>query len=303
MKVLLTGSNGFVGRKLLHFLVQTGSYTITASSRQADAYPTDGYRFYPCELSSKAEVEKMLQRVQPELIIHTAALSSIPQCEEQPEQARLINVESVKQLTNWCRTQGAKLIQFSTDFVFEGSARSPYTENDSPKPINTYGQTKWEAEQYILQKLSQSLIVRVVVVYGKPLPGQHSNIVELILQKLHAQEPLQLAADQWRTPTYVEDICRAVHQLIQCQETGIYHLCGAEEVSIYELGKHIADLVEVEQPLLEAVQSKPMESYPKRPSYTALAITKAQEELGYRPTPLASYIKRRWAELQNNSQA
>ena len=290
INLLITGSNGFIGRNLLKYLAQTKRYAIHATSRTNDAYPAEGYTFHPCDLTDERQVQELLSLVQPDLIIHTAALSAIEACEANPKQAYQLNVESVRWLTDWCQSHSAKLIQLSTDFVFQGDVYLPYKETDTPNPVNVYGQTKWEAEQYIQAHLANFAIVRVVVVYGKPLLGQHTNIVELIRAKYEANETIELASDQWRTPTYVGDVSQGIEQIIERKATGIYHLCGPEEMSIYDMGAYIAKMLGIEQAPLQPVQSFPMDHTPKRPYYTALSINKARKELDYQPIKLKAYL-------------
>ena len=288
INLLITGANGFVGRQLVLFLTKNKKFQVFATSAQEDKYKSEGYTYIQTDLTNKEEVEQLLLKCKPDFIIHTAALSSIPECENHPEKAELINVQAVKHLTKFAHQ--AHFIQVSTDFVFDGTNSKPYTEEDTPNPINIYGETKRNAELYLTKHLDQYTLIRIVVVYGKPLEGQHTNIVEIIRSKLEKNEEVSLVSDQWRTPTYVGDICHAIESIIEKKATGIYHICGSEVFSIYELGIHIAKHLGKDVNLIRPVVSHSDKTSPKRPPYTALSNAKARKELNYKTTSITTYL-------------
>ena len=122
----------------------------------------------------------------------------------------------------------SRFIHLSTDFVFDGRSECLYTEEDAPNPVNYYGVTKLEGEQRVSEYCSNYAIVRVVVVYGKALPGQHGNILQLVADKLRNGETVRVVSDQWRTPTFVGDISEGVERLMHHPRNGIYHICGSD---------------------------------------------------------------------------
>lgn len=286
-KVVITGANGFVGRHLLNHLVSKRFGEIYATSLNEDRYPGEGYFFLEVDLTEKEQVDFIINRIKPDFIINTAALSSIPACEENPEEARIINTEAVRYLAEAAETNGARLIQISTDFVFNGKHSVPYNEFDSVSPINVYGRTKADAEKLVTEILPQdSAILRIAVVYGQSLEGQHSNIVELISNKLNYGEEITLVNDQWRTPTYVGDICYAIEQAMKHKATGIYHITGSELFTIHALGVYIAQLLRCDPSLIIATTSNDE----LRPAYTPLSNEKAKETLGYTTISIEQYL-------------
>ncbi len=289
IKIVITGANGFVGRQLINHLKSKRIYDIFATSLSEDKYPDEGYFFLEVNLTDKMQVDFIIDRIQPHYIVNTAALSSIVDCEENPDEAKAINTTAVSYLAEAADKCGAHLIQLSTDFVFNGNHNVPYTELDPTRPINVYGQTKAEAEKLITKTLpNQSAILRIVVVYGNPLPGQHGNIVSMICDKLNNGEEITLVSDQYRTPTYVGDICIAIEEVIKQKATGIYHISGSELFTIYELGLYIAQLLRYDPTLV-----KPLVSNDElRPLYTPLSNEKAREQLGFTTITIEQYLGR-----------
>lgn len=289
-RILITGANGFTGRYLLQYFMQQKTYELFATSNSTDKYPTQGYEYQRLDLTESGNVIAYIQKIQPDVIIHTAAISGIPQCEENPSQAYSVNVEAVKTIGTVAKKLAIHFIQLSTDFVFDGKREIPYTEEDIPTPINEYGKTKLEAEQWIQKHLTHYAIARVAVVYGKPKDGQHTNIVEIIQSKLSNNEELHLVSDQWRTPTYVGDICQGIHLLIEKEEKGIFHICGSELFSIYELGLYIAKLLGKDSCLIHPEISNSASNAIPRPPFTALSNAKAKDILGYSTTTIYDYL-------------
>lgn len=291
IKILITGANGFIGRYLLNTLKKNISYKLYATSLSSDAYPSEGYEYIKIDLIQKEVTLKAIRKIKPDIIINTAAMSSIPECETNPNRAFKINVEAVRHLVEIAQIDKTRLIHISTDFIFEGNCKQLYTEIDTPKPINTYGKTKLEAENIILEQLPNSLILRVAVVYGKPLLGQHTNIVELIKDKLDKNEQITLVTDQSRTPTFVEDICRAIQTLISGNHSGVYHISGSELFTIYELGLEIAKHMRKNPELIKGISTGLDLNSARRPLSTPLSNKKAKESFGYKTTSIKSYIQ------------
>lgn len=292
-KILITGANGFIGRQLVDTLKNESNQQIYATSLKPDAYSSDGYQYVSIDLTNSKNVIETIEQIKPDIIINTAAMSSIPECEQNPAKANAINVDAVSNLVEAAKRVKARLIQISTDFVFDGKSKELYTEADKPNPVNNYGKSKLEAESIVLNQLEDAVVVRIAVVYGRPLPGQHSNIVELIKSKLDKDEEVTLVEDQWRTPTYVGDICQGIQKIISGKHSGIYHICGSESVTIYDLGLEIAKLMDKDLSLIQAVKSGLDLASPRRPLATPLSNAKAKRELGYKTLSIADYITRR----------
>ena len=124
------------------------------------------------------------------------------------------------------------------------------------------------------------------VVYGKPLPNQHGNIVHLVKTRLENGQSLRVVSDQFRSPTFVEDIAYAIEHLLSKQHQGIYHICGGETLSVAEIAYRVAKHFHLDAPLIEAITTEEMNEATPRPPFTPMSVKKAQQELGYHPSKL-----------------
>ena len=143
-----------------------------------------------------------------------------------------------------------------------------------------------KAEKIIASICSNYAIVRVVVVYGKALPGQHGNILQLVANRLRNGETIRVVSDQWRTPTFVGDISVGVEKLMFHTANGIYHICGSECLTIAEIAYRVADFLKLDRSLIEPVTTEEMKEVTPRPRFSGLSIEKAKAEIGYTPRTL-----------------
>ena len=245
MNILIIGANGFTGRRILNDLVAREIYNITACSLRNDIKSDDGYQFIRADIRNASEVRALFKEVCPDVVINTSALSVPDFCETHHNEARATNITAVEHLARACEQYGSRFIHLSTDFVFDGRTDRLYTEEDEPNPVNYYGITKLEGEERVAECCGNYAIVRVVVVYGKALPGQHGNIVQLVANKLRSGETIRVVSDQWRTPTFVGDISYAVEQLMHHPRNGIYHICGSDCVSIADIAYRVAEVLKL----------------------------------------------------------
>lgn len=299
MNILIIGANGFTGRRILNDLVGSNKYNITASSLRDDILAGDGYRFIRADIRNASEVQALFKEVYPDVVINTSALSVPDFCETHHLEARATNVTAVAHLAHACEEYGSRFIHLSTDFVFDGRSDRLYTEEDGPNPVNYYGITKLEGEQRVMEFCSNYAIVRVVVVYGKALPGQHGNIVQLVANKLRAGETIRVVSDQWRTPTFVGDISEGVERLMHHPQNGIYHLCGSDCVSIAEIAYRVADVLKLDRSLILPVTTEEMGEATPRPRFSGLSIEKARREIDYSPRTLDEGIR----EMNSNKRS
>ena len=225
----------------------------------------------------------MFEQVKPDVVVNTAALSVPDYCETHHEEAFEINAQAVENIAKLCEIHDCRFIHLSTDFVLSGKKDQLHTEEEQPAPVNYYGITKWEGEKLIAAHCNSYAIARVVVVYGKALPGQHGNIVQLVANKLHAGETINVVSDQWRTPTYVGDIAIGVKKLIETPENGIFHICGSDYLSIADIAFRVAEFLGLDKNLINPVTTEVMQEKTPRPQYSGLCIEKARELLDYRP--------------------
>ncbi|GFZ41738.1 dTDP-4-dehydrorhamnose reductase [Bacteroides nordii] len=291
MNILIIGANGFTGRRILNDLVAREIYNITACSLRNDIKSDDGYQFIRADIRNASEVRALFKEVCPDVVINTSALSVPDFCETHHNEARATNITAVEHLARACEQYGSRFIHLSTDFVFDGRTDRLYTEEDEPNPVNYYGITKLEGEERVAECCGNYAIVRVVVVYGKALPGQHGNIVQLVANKLRSGETIRVVSDQWRTPTFVGDISYAVEQLMHHPRNGIYHICGSDCVSIADIAYRVAEVLKLDRSLILPVTTEEMQEATPRPRFSGLSIAKAKREINYTPHTLEEGIK------------
>ena len=289
MKILILGANGFTGRRILKRLYT--NHQVLACSLHPDIFPEEGYLFETLNMQDFEATDALLNHFQPDAIINASALSVVDYCEQHPEEAYALNVSAVKHLAEYSQATGCRLIHLSTDFVFDGTASSAYTETDTPNPVNYYGKTKRWSEEAIEQTCTNHAIVRVEVVYGKPLAGQHGNIVHLVKNRLENGQGLRVVSDQFRSPTWVEDIARAIESLLSDKYQGIYHICGGETLSVADIAFRVAKHFGLDASLIQPVTTEKMNEATPRPLFSPMSTEKAFREFGYQPSKLEDGFK------------
>lgn len=297
--VLIIGANGFTGRQILKDLSDNKQYKVTGCSLHSDIHPDNkgNYCFIEADIRDAHSVKNLFEEVQPDVVINCSALSVPDYCETHHEEAYLINVTAVEQLACLCKEYDSRFIHLSTDFVFDGrineNAGQLYTEEILPAPVNYYGFTKWKGEERVAELCDNYAIVRVAIVYGKALPGQHGNIVQLVINRLQGGQDINVVSDQWRTPTYVGDVSNGVQLLIENTANGVFHICGDECLTIAEIAYQVADSMNLDRSLIHPATTEDIKESTPRPRFSGMSIEKARTILGYHPQKLNG-ILRKW---------
>lgn len=284
MKIMILGANGFTGRRILKRLAP--NHQVMACSLHPDILSEEDYQFQTLNMVDTDATDTLLKDFQPEVIINASALSVVDYCEQHPEEAYALNVSTVKHLAEYSQANSCRLIHLSTDFVFDGTASEPYKETDSPNPVNYYGKTKRWSEEAIEETCTNYAIARVEVVYGKPFPGQHGNIVHLVKSRLGNGQGIRVVSDQFRSPTWVEDIARAIESLLSEKHQGIYHICGRETLSVADIAYRTAKYFGLDTSLIQTVTTEEMNEATPRPLFSPMSTEKAFREFGYQPSKL-----------------
>lgn len=286
MKTLIIGANGFTGRRILQSLSRQEIYELTGCSLHEDILPGNNYRFVQADMNNHPAIDRLIAEIRPDVVINGFALSVPDYCESHHEEAYAANVLAVENIARCCEKAGSRFIHLSTDFVFDGKKAELYTETDTPAPVNYYGISKYQGEQAVAANCSNYANVRVVVVYGKALPGQHGNILQLVKNRLQAGQEIRVVSDQYRTPTWVQDIADGVEKLMHISQNGIWHICGDECLSIADIAYRVADYFKLDRSLIVPVTTEEMNEATPRPRFSGLSIEKAKRILGYAPYSL-----------------
>ncbi|MCG8474734.1 MAG: NAD(P)-dependent oxidoreductase, partial [Cytophagales bacterium] len=235
MKILITGSNGLLGQKLVRLILGHPEIELIATSRGENRLPFAGsYVYQPMNITQKDEVENTLKAYAPDVVINTAAMTHVDQCEAEQEACWKLNVEAVDYLVQACEKQDIFLLHLSTDFIFDGQA-GPYDEKAAPNPISFYGESKLAAEKLIRSSSARWAIARTVLVYGLAHDMSRSNIVLWVKNSLEQGKELRIVNDQWRTPTLAEDLAQGCFLIARQQAGGIFNLSGEELMTPYDM--------------------------------------------------------------------
>lgn len=284
MRILITGSNGLLGQKLVAALRKDPAVVLTATSRGPDRSPDRlGDRYLPMDITVAAEVDAVFDRVRPEVVIHTAAMTNVDACEQDPAACRLQNVTATGHLVQAAQRHGTHFIHLSTDFIFDGLA-GPYREDDSPAPLSVYGHSKLESEHLVRNAgLARWAIARTIIVYGVAPGLSRSNVVLWAKAALEKGEPLRVVDDQWRMPTLAEDLADGCIRIARRGATGIFHLSGPDGMSIMELVRRVGAFFGLDTAPVTPVKSDSLGQSARRPPRTGFVLDKARRELGYAP--------------------
>jgi len=289
--ILVTGSNGLLGQKLTDLLVQDDQIELIATARGVNRHPVkQGYTYLDLDVTDKNAVNSLLTEIKPDVVIHTAAMTQVDDCEFEKELCVSLNIDCVEQLAILSRELGYKLIHLSTDFIFDGT-KPMYKEDDEPNPLSYYGWSKLEAEKKVLANANDYAILRTVLVYGKVADMSRSNIMLWSYNTLKDKKNAKVVDDQFRTPTLAEDLAMGCKLAAMSNEIGIFNIAGKDYLSIYELVEKIAVMYQFEMDNIERVSSATLSQPAKRPPITGLDISKARELLKYEPHSLEEGIR------------
>ncbi|MFM7006130.1 MAG: SDR family oxidoreductase [Flavobacteriales bacterium] len=286
MKILITGSNGLLGQKLVASCLSKNLFFLATSSgaNRNSKCPADLYT--PLDITDEQQIQAVLGASEATHVIHTAAMTNVDQCELQPEACDLVNRQAVQMLAKYCAQNGVHLQLLSTDFVFDGTA-GPYKETDQPNPLSVYARSKVEAERVLQNTAGLSYsIVRTIIVYGTAENLSRSNLILWAKEALKKGEPLQIVDDQFRAPTWAPDLAWACLRICELNETGIFHIAGPETLSIYQIVERIAAFYGLSMQQVSKLSSFTLQQPAKRPPVTGFVLDKAQQILAYQPQTL-----------------
>jgi len=284
MKILITGANGLLGQKLVNLLSYERGVELVATSKGKNVNILDlpTYHFCPLDISREEEVKQVIREEKPDVIIHTAAMTNVDQCEEDKEKCWSVNVVSVTDLLTAAKKQGCFFIHLSTDFVFDGK-HGPLEEAVKPNPVNYYGKSKTEAELLVTQSELDAAIIRTALVYGITPHMSRSNLVLWVKKSLEEGKPIQVVDDQYRTPTLAEDLAMGCWLVAKKRAQGIFHISDQEVYTPYQMAMMVAQHFELDDTLISRTNSRSFIQPARRPPRTGFIIEKAKQQLGYQP--------------------
>lgn len=283
MKILVTGSNGLLGQKLLHKLRIDKSVELIATSKGDNRVTIkEGYTYLSLDVTNNSQVEEIICSEQPDVIINTAAMTNVDACEDKKEECDDLNVNAVRYLADCATKIDAHLIHISTDFIFDGQ-NGPYSENDIPNPLSYYGLSKLKSETILLGSSCRWTILRTIIVFGVAENLSKGNIVLWAKGALEKGDSLNIIDDQFRSPTLAEDLADACILSFQKEKYGVYNASGKEIMSIYEIVEKIAEYYNYPTENLTRISTATLNQKAGRPLKTGFILDKSIKELGYNP--------------------
>lgn len=286
MRILITGSNGLLGQKLVDLCLEKSLEFLATSSGDNRYSKCPQNRYQTLDITDEANIAQVFEQYKPTHIIHTAAMTNVDACEAQPEACDLVNRQAVYMLVKASNGIGAHFQLLSTDFVFDGEA-GPYKETDVPNPLSVYARSKYEAEQIVLQEENLDFsIVRTIIVYGEGEQLSRSNIILWAKEALKEGKPLNIVDDQFRAPTWAADLALACLRICELNQKGIFHISGPETLSIFDIVMRVAAYYHLPTDQVQRLKSDTLNQAAKRPSKTGFILDKAAEQLQYKPHTL-----------------
>lgn len=283
MKILLTGSNGLLGQKLVKLLADKDGIELLATSKGDNRISNKlGYRYTDLDITNKLEIENIFNEFEPKVVINTAAMTNVDACENDKKLCWGLNVNAVSYLIDCSEKHNSHLIHLSTDFVFDGE-QGPYKEEDIPNPLSYYGQSKVEAEKLLQSSNVKWSIVRTIIVYGVAEEMSRSNIVLWAKEALEEGNPLTIVDDQFRAPTLAEDLAMACWLIAEKEAEGIFHISGKDIMSVLELVNRVADFYDYDKSIISPISSSSLNQAAIRPPKTGFILDKAYSQLQYSP--------------------
>lgn len=280
---MVTGANGFIAQSLIRELLEQGFEVVaTGKGSNRTGIEAADLRYYDADITDPFALQEILAHELPEVVVHSAAMSQVDECEKEQNKAHSVNVEATARLLLDAEAYSSFFVFLSTDFVFDGE-RGNYTEDDEPNPVSWYGHTKLEAEAIVQTASIPWAIVRTCLVYGEAPSGGRSTIYSWLKTSMENGKAIKVVDDQWRTPTYVKDLALGIRLLIQKKATGIFHISGEEYFTPFRMGQAIAAKAGYNEALLERVTANSFQQAGKRPLKTGFDISKARRELDYAP--------------------
>ena len=299
-KVLVTGSNGLLGQKIIYSLIERKDIDLLASSKGLNRLITkSGYKYIDLDITKNDEVKKVFENETPDAVINCAAMTNVDYCEENQDSCWEINVNAVENLAKSCEVLKSHLLHLSTDFVFDGKS-GPYTENDKPNPLHFYAKSKLKSEEIVKKIMTNWTIARTIIIYGITDNMSRSNIVLWAKSEIGKGNTINVVNDQYRSPTLAEDLAKGCISIIDKSAYGLYHLSGPKTYSILNLVYQVADFYNLDKSLILPVTSASLKQSATRPLSTGFDITKAKKDLDFNPVDFLEGIKIMDQQIKNH---
>jgi dTDP-4-dehydrorhamnose reductase len=279
VRVLVTGAAGMLGHAVMPALRAAGHVTLGLDLPELDVT-----RLEPLQHATRS--------FRPDWVFHLAALTKVDDCEVRRDEAFLVNGLGARHVALAAAEAGALLLALSTDYVFDGTATSPYRESDTANPQSVYGASKWAGEQAVREVHPRHIIVRTSWLFG---PGG-GNFVDTILARARAGERLRVVDDQRGSPTFTRDLAQGLLRVASAGVPGTYHCTNSGDCTWYDLAAHAVARAGLGVPL-ERTDTASFQRPAKRPAYSVLGNAAFEKVTGWRMPAWRDGVERHLAAV------
>lgn len=286
MKILVTGASGLLGNKIISLASSQGHETLGTHNLHLPEEPSKSRRI---NLVDRRAVKSLFSDFGPDVVIHTASMTDVDQCETDPPLAMKTNGELPGIIADTCNELGCFLVHVSTDYVFDGK-HGNYSENAAPNPINIYGRSKLMGEREVSRRARTFCIARTSSIFGWGR-AHRSNFATWLCQKLRRMEKVSAVTDQYVSPTLNTDLASMLLEIAERRLNGLFHLSGATRISRYDFAVRLARTFSLNESLILPVKVESMNWKAKRPRDSSLNVSKAMETLNNKPVTIEESLK------------
>lgn len=289
MSILVVGASGLVGSVLVKHARDRG---MEVAGTYHTTQPAFDVPLFHLDIRERAAVRGVFAQVQPDAVVNCAAIIDVDECEANPRVARAVNAEGAKTLAEYCTEFGARFIQLSTDYVFDGHRRTSYHEDDEPNPKQIYGQTKRNGERAALKTAPDALVCRLSFVFGHHGDtGEIMGFPAWVLGRARAGKQIPLYADQHVTPTSAGFAVEIVLTLLDSESTGTFHIASRDCVTPHEFGTLVLDEAGEDTSLVKESSMDEVKRDAPRPAYTCLSTEKLEDNLEEKPPSIRTEVQ------------
>ncbi len=290
--IVITGSNGLLGQTLVNLLLsEKETYTVYGLSRGENRSGRTDFSYSEVDITNQKVLSETLRKIQPDFIVNTAAMTNVDACEDDKKNCDQLNVEAVKYLAQISAEINAHLIHISTDFIFDG-VQGNYKETDKPNPLSHYGLSKLKSEEVLTNATIDFTILRTILVYGKVNNLGRNNIVLWVKEMLENNKEITIVNDQYRMPTYVEDLAMACKISIDKKAKGIFNISSNQLLSIFEIAQQIAEVFDLDKTLVKPISTATLNQKAPRPPKTGFDLSKTNKDLDFYPKTFKEDLQR-----------
>ena len=275
-KAVVVSASGFLGKKVKKVFEESG-WQVSATSFPAESGSKG------LDVTDAKAVNKFVAESKASVVINCSALTSVDWCEENREECFAVNALGPKNLAIACRNAKAKLVHFSTAFVFSGEEQKAYSEEDALKPLNAYAESKAEAEKHIQEVFEDFIIIRTTDLYGFNDMNDKPCFPLWVLGKLKEGKGFEIVKDQFSQPALIDDVASASLKLVELGEKGIFHIFGPNYLSKFEFAQRTAKAFGFDSNLVNPIPTSESPMKAPRPKFLRMATQKASA-LGIKPS-------------------